>query len=282
MHILTDITLDFVSVGGKGYPRINILELNRPTTYHPHDFFLMERFSILRDNLDQLSNARKAEKFQAVLYYISGKVYMSSQIHMGGYDLFGDPKIYDLKDYIEKGIARLVDTETDTARYLYVYRIYYKNFGDVGSSSYRLGVEVGEIGGEASTDMTTGMDPGSGGGNPIMMGHGSLYKTLSDGTIVEKGVPMVHVTQRYRGPIEGPKEQARRTALLGTDEYLGESADDMYDTTEAFYGDITEFGNRIVASVSGVGVGALAPEFDYYMNPYLFMDYELWMNDGTA
>lgn len=282
MHILSDITLDFVSVSGKGYPRINILGLNRPTTYHPKDFFLMERHSILRTNLNQLSNANKAEKFQAVLYYISGKVYMSSQIYMGGYDLFGEPKIYDLKEYIEKGVARLVDTETDTSRYLYVYRIYYRNFDDVGSSSYVLGIEVGEIRGEASNDLSTGMDPGAGGGKPIMMGQGALYKSLSNGTIVEKGIPMVHVTQRYRGPIEGPKERARRTALLGTDEYLGESVDDMYDTTEAFYGDITEFGNRIVASVSGVGVGALAPEFDYYMNPYLFMDYELSMNDGTA
>jgi len=281
MEILTDITLDFVTVNGEGYPRINILGLNRPSSYSPDDFIVLEKYTIDRAALAQLNQAKKVERYQSVLYYISGRVYMSSQIYMGGYDLFDDPKVYDLTEFIEKGIARIVDSETDTQQYLYIYRIYYKNFSDVGSSKYVMGVNVGVVRGEGGK---SGLTPtyGTTGDMSIMQGAGTLYRTTPDGIMVEKGIASNHVTQRYRGPIEESKERARRTALLGTQEYLEATTDEMYSSSEILYDDIETFGNRIVVTTSGVGVAVLTPEFDYYMNPFLFMDDDLYMSDGST
>lgn len=280
MHILSDIALDFVPINGKGYPRINIIGLSRPLSYHPDDFIIMEKFIIDRQRLAEVNNAKKGEKHQALLYYLSDSVYMSSHIYMGGYDMFGEPLIYDLREYIEKGIARITDIEADTSHFLYIYRIYYKSFNDTGASSYRLGVEVGTIKGAAASNtiQQTGIDVE----NSPMMGNGTLYRHNKNGIIIEKGIPMVHVTQRYRGPIESSKEKARRTSLRASDEYLAHSIDETYQTTELLYDDLALFGNRLVGSSTGVGVGALAPEFDYFMNSFLFMEHDIYMNDGTT
>lgn len=279
MEILQEITLDFALIKGKAYPRINIIGLQRPSTYGPDDFFIIEKYTIDRGDLDQLSQAKKAEKYQAILYYMSGRLYMFSYIYMGGYDLGIEPEIIDIKEYIEKGIARLVDTETDTGRFLYIYRVSYKSFSDAGASSHVLGVEVATTKGEAGTGDFSGLGAAQ---YAITRGLGSLYRPNRDGIIVEKGIPMVHVGQRFHGPIEGPKENARRTAMLGTQEYLDETMDSMVESAEAFYADLVEFGDRIVGSTGGVGVALLTPEFDYYMNQFLFMDNEGYMNDGSA
>ena len=250
--------IEFIIIKDYGvYPKITMLDFSKPSNYSEDDYFLLEKYQIPRNSAEEMIIARRAVFTQQVMFYMNNQMYrvipvelgdpaiemgnqifMSKNLYMGGYTLQATPTFKDISDMVKNGTTSFIDIETDLSTYSYIYRIVYYNNGTSGASEYVMCGDASAIidqyeSGEYETSRSE-----------------SLYRYNTDGIIVEKGVPIPHVTNRYQGPIEQAKEEARRTAIYATQEYL----DSLLDTTDTsisgIYNDIVSVGNQISCSLT--------------------------------
>lgn len=241
--LFTGITLDFVIIPGVGiFPKIYIKGLSRPS-FVSGDFVILEKFTIPRANTEVMTLARQAISTQSILYYMNhnlangmiSQTFMSATLYMGRIDLTIDPVNTDVTQIINQGDSSIIDSETDLVNYTYIYRMYYRCNGTDGSSDYKICSESSTILNEYLNGNTDTSGP--------------LYRYRTSGILVEKGVPMVHTTNRYRGPIESDKEEARRTAVYNTIEYIDSTLTDMDSKIDELYSGISAVSRKAISTV---------------------------------
>lgn len=232
------ITTDYITIRKRGvFPRINLVDFSKPSTFSNSDFFLLEKFTIERNSETAMSLVSQAVISQQVLYYMNQNVYMSSNIYMGGVDLQVDPEYIDISGFVHRGAPTMIDTETDLTNYTYVYRVFYLNLDVSGSSQYAACSTLNTLLEEFLLQ------------NTIDNVYGSLYRYRDNGIIVEKGLPMVHTTERFRGPIESSKEEARRTSIETGISYINSKLDAVDTNINSIYTKMEDFENQLIGGV---------------------------------
>lgn len=255
MALFGSVSLDYVEISGAYYPRLSMLGAVFPSIIGPTDFYKLEKYEIDRNDSSKVSEAADAESSQIVMYYMGSSIYLSASLYsLGGADL-GLPEWHDLTTQIQFSESRIVDTDANIENYMYIYRIIYSSSGTIGSSLYLLASEVPSVGMGSMEELSlmaeeymTDISFISGYGSLYRLGKGkgTLYRESGGGIIVEKGSPSVHVTQRYRGPIELSKERARRTSMYGKQEHIDEINSGLDTIMEDYYSDIETINNLLV------------------------------------
>ena len=181
---------------------------------------------------------------QSVVYYMYDGIYMATYYYMGEFDLGADPEFIDITDYFKYANDTIIDTDTDIADYLYVYRIIYKHNGLQFASDYLIG-QVSEFENEEDVDPNSLTDDML--VVPTSLGSGSLYRTSRDGTMVMKGFPMIAVSTRYRGPIESYKINCSAYAKASAIDIIDEKIGVIDDYTTGSFSKLQE-NSTIIAS----------------------------------
>ena len=232
------ITSDYITIRKRGvFPRINMVDFSKPTVFSNNDFFMLEKFAVERNSEAAMALASQAVSSQHVLYYMNQSVFMSSNIYMGGVDLQVDPQYIDISGFVHRGAPTMIDTETDLSRYTYIYRIFYLNTDVPGTSQY-VGCST------LSTLLEEFLLQ-----NAIDNVYGSLYRYRDNGIIVEKGLPMMHTTERFRGPIEKVKGEARNTAIETGISYIEKKLDIVDESVETIYTKMSELESQIIGGI---------------------------------
>lgn len=247
MSLFDDISVGYVSIMGKIYPRISMEEADIPSNSGEIESVVLEKYTVSWTNSGTISDLANDQGEPIEIYYSGDHLFLdlsvSSIIDLGAvYE-------YDILDKVRIGLSSFVDSDTDLSEDMYVYRMTYELSGEIsGESNYVLAAEIPSGMGE-DTDIASILgNPLTPQGSVYRMGkpRESLYQTPDNGIMVEKGIPMVHSTPRYRGPIELSKERARRTSLYGTQEYLELLLDEIEEDIVELSEDMTVLGNTIV------------------------------------
>lgn len=210
MSIFQDIELQPVTVNETVYPLIQLIGYIRPRVTDSDDFYLLERFTINRDDVDQMTALSHAITYQTVMYYMGESTYMSSSLWTSAYDLLTEPVYYDISSQITGGIDTLVDSNADIDTYLYVYRVFCMCNGVEETSSYVVGLQDIEI---RESDVPEELLPVD-----LNTGSGTVYRYSANGSRVVKGFAGLWFNARFMGPIEHDKDYARwATASRGLD-----------------------------------------------------------------
>lgn len=253
MRLFTTIELTCREISDVVYPCVNLIDLQSVASEYltgdGNTYFLLEKVEIDRSNAEQMAALANAVFYQSVLYYMGSSVYMSSYVWMGGYDLGVDPSYIDITDVFTNGLPYIVDTETDLTRYMYLYRILTRYRDGEYASLYVAGIQHIEFENDSSVDLSDDqldiLPPGT------ARGDSALYAESDAGIITIKGFPVPVFNPRYRGPLDGHKERARRDsfarALNVLNDMLGD-VEDSLDYYRRYLGDVTD---DIVGTVKG-------------------------------
>lgn len=219
-------------IHGRVYPMITLPDLRKPSYVYGDDFFFLEKYEVPRTSDAFVANARAAARYQQVKYFMSDGIYMASYIYMGGYDVGVEPTWIDISSQILNGNGTIIDDTADVNHFLYIYRVVTMSNNTPCVSAYLIGIESVEFNEQWENTADDLMD-----GLIVVKtseGAGRLQRRSRDGTMVMKGFPMMTVNPRYRGPIEGCKENARRInkdAALDTFEIKIASLDAFLEDT---------------------------------------------------
>lgn len=213
----SDIELDYAVLAGRVFPKIRIYDQIVPYYYNPSsDFFILEKYVIDPNDPVQMQVLENVIVGQITLYYMSATAYMSSFIWMASeeYDLGVEPERIDISRTFLAGTPYVIDLNAEIGTTLYIYRIssYYR--GREWASHYVAGLRDMPVSSGLDLDEYLGEVLFRSEEGAFIRREGSLYRRDRYGNIITKGLPIMEVGRRYRGPIEPEKENASRNAIL--------------------------------------------------------------------
>lgn len=283
MVITSGLNLGFKIIRNQVYITIHLNDMAIPSYYDPaRDYYLLERFTLSKSDLADLYVSQKIELTQQVLYYMRDELFMTSHVYMGGFDARSNPKYIDISDKVIKGISNFIDTETNAIDNVYVYRIIWKNGSDMDeggeqeySTSYVIGIKGNILtnvpGPEANIKRVLGEN--------IVEGRGSQFIMDNYGKIILKGIPMIHGTPRYEGPIDEFDFLAAAEDLERCLSFLENTNKTLFDGVGDIYDQLYKVGELETGGVMGLNIyGMNVTWFGKHMSRFIFMTDENYMS----
>jgi len=251
MILFDDISVGYTSVLNKLYPRITAEDAVVPTTTGQITTMTLEKYTIPREDLAGLS-LYYTNGAKIIINYDENRIYASLILSNLNVSLLGTKIGYDLITRWEARTTSFIDSDADLENYMYIYRIACVTPSWSHNSSYTL---AGLIPTSTSYEEELAALIG-----PILDRNGSIYRegkeagTLymptDSGIMVEKGLAMVHASPRYRGPIELSKERARRTSIMGVQEYIEALTEEIESAISDVTGDLSLLGEALVMNLT--------------------------------
>ena len=269
MKVFSGITVKLVNITGKDYAQIALKGITIDGLNVSNlDYYLIERIDVPINDAASIYNSYLATASQSVLYYMGGDTYMSSKIYMGGIDLNYPSTYIDIKSQVMNGISVVIDSNSDPANFLHIYRAIGLNVEgsnpDESSTPYVMLVNTSAI--------ATGKE--------TVVQERPRYRVNKKGRYVIKGVPSIHATPRYKGVIES-------SPYRGIINSVQENGKMVYGQAETLKSEIMDLFDRLLSISMDTGKlvqdaqprDILSTEFNNTMSKYVFMNKKLFMKD---
>ena len=252
MPLFSDISVNYVRILRTKYPRISMEDPTLPTTSGVVTSITLEKYTIDREDTDNVSEIALNSSGQIEIYYDNNEIFLDLTVPIKGDTDLGFPQGYNIISQVENNTVDFIDSDADLENCLYLYRIIYSSTedGDVESSWVLAGTIPSGLGSDDVADSLEGTMARSGSRYRLGKSKSALYRPEDGGIIVEKGIAAIHATPRYRGPIELSKERARRTAIIGMGEYMDTLLDSMDSSISDIATGLTTLGNTLVTNMT--------------------------------